>query len=376
MDRKLLIVGASARGAAFSAVRAGYAPMAFDLYADADLRRCCPAERIGDFPRDLLPAVRSAPPAPWIYTGGLENHPRLVDRLAKRRTLYGNAGNVLRQVRDVWLVAKALEREGLDVPRVASPGETISRGEWLRKPLRSVGGRGIEKAGIPFRAGGRRHYFQQFIEGTPASAVFVAAGGRAELLGATGQWIGVDWSGVRGHWYCGSIGPLPLSNAARLTCRRIGNCLAARFAVVGLFGVDMVIDAAGHVWPIEVNPRYTASIEVLECALGIQTIAAHVAACRDGRLPDASPTGKRDTFCGKAIVYAQEETVVSHAFSEAALAVAARDPWPRLADIPTAAAVIRPGEPVLTVLASGETMLAVEKKLRRRAAAVRRMLQR
>ena len=375
MDRKLLIVGACARGAAFSAVRAGYEPQAYDLFADADLRRCCPVRRIDDFPHGVLPAIPSAPLAPWMYTGGLENHPILVDRLAASRTLYGNRGKVLRQVRDVWLVAEALAREGIDVPRVAFPGETVSRGSWLCKPIQSVGGRSTEPAWPPFRAAGQGHYFQQYVEGTPASAVLVAAGGRAELLGATRQYIGADWCGARGHWYCGSIGPLALSDAALGTCRRIGDCLASRFALVGLFGVDLVLDAAERVWPIEVNPRYTASIEVLERALGMQAIAMHVAACRDGRLPDpAAIPSARDCLCGKAILYAQQEFVVSRAFTESALAIAARDPWPRLADIPAAGTTIRPGEPILTVLTDGENMPEVEEKLRRRAAAVRRMM--
>jgi predicted ATP-grasp superfamily ATP-dependent carboligase len=377
MDRQLLIVGASVRAAAFSALRAGFEPTARDMHADADLRRCCRVERIADYPRGVLRAFESAPPVPWMYTGGLENHSRLLDQLAGRRTLFGNSGAVVRRVRNPWLVAEALTSDGLDVPLVAPRDELVSRGAWLRKPRRSCGGRGIERAGIPFRAGGRRFYFQHCIEGTAASAVYVAAKGRAELVGVTAQLIGAEWTGGRDWWYCGSIGPLALSDAALGTCRRIGSCLAERFALVGLFGVDLVLDASERIWPIEVNPRYTASVEVLERAAGVPAIAAHVAACCEGRLPEPIDlAGSHDRFCGKAIVYAEAETTIGRAFAEAALNIAGRDPWPRLADIPAAGTTIHPGEPILTVLTDGENMPEVEGKLRRRAAAVRRMMNR
>ena len=42
----------------------------------------------------------------------------------------------------------------------------------------------------------------------------------------------------------------------------------------GLFGVDFVL-RDGIPWPVEVNPRYTASVEVLEFAAGIRALTLH-----------------------------------------------------------------------------------------------------
>src|SRR5262249_35644735 len=76
---KVLIVGASVRAAAFSALRAGLHPECADLFADADLQRRCPAVRVrGRYPHAFLEWIESAPSVPWLYTGGLENHPSLV----------------------------------------------------------------------------------------------------------------------------------------------------------------------------------------------------------------------------------------------------------------------------------------------------------
>src|SRR5262245_65865579 len=98
---RLLILGASARAAAFSALRAGLEPWCADLFVDADLGCRCAAHRVAalGYPEALEELARQAPPAPWLYTGGMEHYPDLVDRIAKRRPLWGNLGEVLRLAR-------------------------------------------------------------------------------------------------------------------------------------------------------------------------------------------------------------------------------------------------------------------------------------
>src|SRR5947209_6990668 len=102
----VLIVGASARAAAFSALRAGMRPWCIDLFADADLQARCPVKALNsdNYPDGFARAMRQGPPGPWLYVGGLENRPALVVKLARERTLWGNDANVLSVVRtpDVW----------------------------------------------------------------------------------------------------------------------------------------------------------------------------------------------------------------------------------------------------------------------------------
>src|SRR5215470_12886144 len=88
----LVIVGASVRAAAFSALRAGLQPWCADLFADADLQQVCPAHRLAkrQFAGGLLPLLSKAPGGPWMYTGGLENRPNVVRGLTQFRPLWGN----------------------------------------------------------------------------------------------------------------------------------------------------------------------------------------------------------------------------------------------------------------------------------------------
>src|SRR6516225_6871027 len=110
-DLPLLIAGASARAAAFSALRAGLRPACADLFADADLRACCPVRRVEprDYPREFLDLPELADPGPWLYTGGLENRPELIEQIAHRRQpLWGNPAPLLRLARDPFAVRDVL----------------------------------------------------------------------------------------------------------------------------------------------------------------------------------------------------------------------------------------------------------------------------
>lgn len=376
-DRKLLILGASARAAAFSALRADYCPIAGDLFADTDLAAVCPVARVHRYPQGLLAIARTAPSSPWMYVGALENHPGLVDRVSPHRLLWGNPGHVLRRVRDPETLFPALAQAGFSVPPWRRDSREVSTdGRWLRKPLRSSAGTGIAPWSGEPGAVGSDYYFQRFLRGRSCSAVYVGAGGKSRLVGISEQLIGQRWTGAENFRYCGTIGPLSLAEELLGQFRRLGHVLAGEFGLNGLFGVDALVDDR-TVWPLEVNPRYTASVEVFERAWDVPLLAWHAAACRDGEL---SPLRKeaRSRSVGKAILYARSDLVVT-------TAVLRRLGWnpsgessdwrmPSLADIPREGTRISAGHPLLTVFADGSNPRDALAALRRRARDVWRAL--
>ncbi len=206
------------------------------------------------------------------------------------------------------------------------------------------------------------YYLQHVVDGQSQSAVFVAAHGAAVLLGVTRQLIGTSWTGATGFRFAGSIGPLQPSTAQLSQWRTIGDGLASGFDLCGLFGVDAIVNDHG-IWAIEVNPRYTSSIEVLEFGLEFHAVTDHVVACRDGRLNDRSPAAQA-RFRGKAIIYAGRDVRIDEAFVRAARQANAEQSWPVVADIPTAAQTIAAGYPVATVFASSDRLADVEPRLR------------
>jgi uncharacterized protein len=371
---QILIVGASARAAAFSALRAGLRPNCIDLFADADLSQRVPVRRIvlADYPRGLPPLISSVPAMPWLYTGALENHAALIDRIARGRPLWGIDSLTLASARSPRILQTTFDQAGLRSPRVCMAGDALpEEGNWLLKPLKSAGGTGI-KRWIPGTSLPNSHYLQQAIEGDPCSAVYVGDGRSARLLGVTGQLTGAALNAAE-FQYCGSIGPMVLTEPTRTMFEKIGDALVYRCRLRGLFGVDAVLKDSTP-WPVEVNARYTASVEVLEHALGISALAQH-RACFE---PDDSvPRGKQGPSCvGKGILFAR-----------APLRFPERGPWlksldadiegwqiPDYADIPAPGEMIEKEQPILTMLALGHTASDVLESLRQRARDLDRLL--
>ncbi|WP_425613689.1 ATP-grasp domain-containing protein [Anatilimnocola sp. NA78] len=304
----LIIVGASARAAAESAARGGFQPMGIDLFADADLRTLGPTIQIERYPAEFLRALSAAPEAPWMYTGSLENYPRLVGRLAKLRPLLGNGPEVVARVRDPRWLASQLSKTELAYPETRFAGDKIaSEAGWLIKPIRSAGGMGIRQAdAAEGRFVGTRHVYQRYVQGVSLSASFMATKNGVHLLGFAQQWCGENWGSPQPFQFAGAMSPLKLLPADEETIVRAANQLAASAGLRGLFGLDLIRDAE-RIWLIEVNPRYTASMELLESTTGPSLVVAH---CQAFAAEDVSIFRVASTeFHAKLIVYATESGV-------------------------------------------------------------------
>ncbi|MEX2316684.1 MAG: ATP-grasp domain-containing protein [Pirellulales bacterium] len=381
MPEPLAIVGASVRAAAASAVRAGFQPVTADLFADLDLRRIATATRISPYPAGFLDWLRALEPPAWMYTGALENHPELVDQMAWIAPLWGNPGDVLHEVRSPWILADALRESGFLFPETRPVPDGLPHdGSWLVKTYRGASGSGVSAlvAGAPETSISR--CYQQRVAGTPCAGVFVANGESATLLGLTRQLVGEDWLRAREFQYAGSMGPYWVAEAAFCEMWRIGHELASRFSLMGLFGVDFIINEE-NVWTLEVNPRYTASVEIIERATGTTSIATHATACRGtepwpwNRISMWKESYKTQFATtqpvhGKAILFAKRPVVVAECFAEWALGESLMDPWPRIADVSPANTPIAAGRPVITVFATGASVFDVEQQLRERVAEV------
>jgi predicted ATP-grasp superfamily ATP-dependent carboligase len=244
-------------------------------------------------------------------------------------------------------------------------------GGWLIKRRHSAGGQHVRRwDGTATKERRATHYFQARIEGTPCSAVYVMAGRQARLLGATEQLIGAPWAKHGAFRYAGSVGPLECPATLTSSLTRIGEALG-ELELVGLIGVDFILNERGA-WPIEINPRFTASVEILERACDFSSVRWHVAACRDGTLPPAlSVPPLPPTRQGKAMLFADRELSVTSKLSEMLLERSLDSPWPEIADIPAADTIIQPGWPILTAFAAGNSNEEVKQALHVRLAEVR-----
>jgi predicted ATP-grasp superfamily ATP-dependent carboligase len=352
---RLLIAGVSTRAAAESAAMAGFDVTAIDAFGDLDQH---PSVRSVWLPRDpatpftaqaAANAVREIEADAAAYLSPFENHLRAVDVLATGRALWGNSPDVLRRVRDPFLLAGLLRRQGFATPitRVDVPGELADTKEWLLKPFSSGGGHGVQRwvEGTRVPPG---YYAQERISGSAASIVFVAAGGRAVPLGVSHQLIGDVTFGASGYRYCGNVLASAedevLNERVVESASALATCVTKEFGLVGLNGIDCIVcDEVPY--PIEVNPRWCSSMELVERHYGVSMFGVHAAACADDALPLFDLVRARQTrpAMGKAIVFAPSDLVVGDTRSWLA------DETVR--DIPKPGERIAAGQPVCTVFA-------------------------
>jgi predicted ATP-grasp superfamily ATP-dependent carboligase len=211
-------------------------------------------------------------------------------------------------------------------------------------------------------------YLQQRISGSAGSIVFASNGRHAVVLGLSRQLVGDPGLGTRGFRYCGSLlaggGDLFHRQAELLEgATKLATVITREFQLVGLNGIDFIA-RNGIAYPIEVNPRFSASMELIERGQAISMFDIHVRACR-GILPSPRPPG--EMVQGKAIVFARRSlTIIRSPLWES------RD----LADVPHQGERIPRDQPICTVFAEAPTADACRALLLRKAAAIYRVTDR
>jgi len=339
-------VGVSTRAMAESAARAGYAVTSLDAFGDLDQHRDV---RALSLPRDVgLPftvdavvdAADTIESDVVAYLSPFENHPAAVERLARGRVLWGNDASVLRRARDPGVVSRTLRASN----------------RWLVKPRASGGGHGIDwwSPGDPVPAGS---HVQPFVDGEPGSIVFVANGHDLVPLGLTRQLVGETAFGASGFRYCGNILAAGEHAASAV---RVARELTSEFGLVGVNCIDFIARDDIAV-PIEVNPRWSASMELVERTYGVSIFGAHAAACTARELPtfDLGQARATSGVIGKAIVFAHNSVTCGDTSA-----------WlgdTTVRDIPHPGEHIPAGRPVCTVFAVGADFGACHARLVARA---------
>ena len=360
----LLIVGASGRAAAASAIRAGYSPFVIDLFGDEDTRRLCPVLicPFDSYPHGFIEIAERVPPMPWMYVGGLENYPDVIAAISRERELWGNGPSVLNEIRNPASLAGTVHRLGGQFP-LTLPHDDVHRADprekWLRKSIRSSGGLGVNDCNLdglesdPLLSS---ECLQRFVDGIPMSALFHSRNEQSTFFGVTRQLIGEPWLHARKYGYAGNITTtLPLADRC---IHWYGPSMAKDVGFAGIWGFDFIHNGDRGPFTCEVNPRYTASCELFDFA--------HQRSVLDDWHQE--PTELNRMF-GKAIYYVSQTIVFPRSGPWEESLARCTDVWrrPDYADIPATGSTIERGQPVLTIFAEGDTEEDVLHTLKRRA---------
>lgn len=374
---RTLLIGLSTRALAESAVRGGNNVLSLDYFGDKDQKRMVENyslardSRLTFSAENLLRASSDLVFDAVVYTSNLENHPEVVASLSRKAVILGNSPEVLARIRD-WSVLKGyLHRRSIPHPQTLLAGEETSaskKTDWLCKPAYGGGGAGIRAWNSrPIK---QRNILQARVEGLPISAAYVANGKNAVIIGLTNQLIGHQDLGAGGYSWCGNILPPPFDHDQNQSILKLVDkyvaYLVRDFRLKGVGGIDFVVSENTGRDPepylLEINPRYAASMELMEKAYNLNIYNLHVEAC-NGRLPQFSLGEHLDgPYFGKGIVYTYQPVTIRD--TQAWLQRGRRD-------IPFPGDTIKQGHPVCTVLANGGTYADCMRDLLGKAADVR-----
>ena len=345
-SESVLIAAISGRALAESARRGGYLPLVADFFGDQDTVAAAQAHVTlgGGFiqgfgEHELMEALERLA-ARYVPTGivcgtGFEDRPHLLARLAQRWRLFGNSADKVAMVKDPEIFAAFCRDCGIAHPLV-SLSPPLSREGWVAK--RRGGAGGVHVATAPERESREGVYYQYRVPGRSVSALLLADGVSAVVLGFSEQWAcPMSRQPFR---YGGAVRPADIApgvagRLAESACR-----LAAALSLTGLNSADFIVDG-DDLWILEINPRPGATLDIFETNGG-SLFSLHVAACA-GDLIDSVP--RLDGAKASAIFYAESDVVVPMRFE-----------WPEWsADRPSAGIAIKTGEPLCTVHAGAAT---------------------
>jgi predicted ATP-grasp superfamily ATP-dependent carboligase len=347
-DRPAIIVVAySARALSSSASHAGFAPLSIDVFGDDDTREasviCMKLDGglAGGLALDKVAGavdalVRAYDPIGLVYGAGFEHRPETIAAIARRTRLFGNDADILKRAKDPVALARVCEANGVRHPQVAfAPPDEPEL--WLIKRRGGAGGAHIATAKAWSRAR-PDSYFQRRVGGKSISALFLASGKKAEIIGLSLQWTApTPASPFR---YGGAAGPVAIDSARAEEIARSVAAIASELDLVGLNSADFLVSDHA-VWLIEINPRPGATLDVFE-SNEAPLFARHVAAC-EGRTTPASPSF---AFKAAEIVYAPHDIAIRRGGN-----------WPDWAvDRSAPGTLIAAGDPVCTALGSGATV--------------------
>ena len=316
--------------------------VAIDGFLDADLNadEMIRANLEDDqFSLEILEIVcqRSQPGDLLAYGSGFESHPELLDRLQSCVRVLGNSPGTVRLCADPVQLSNRLEKLGISGPETRSQRPSALEG-WLVKQKGQAGGGHVQPASR-FQDTSNSFCWQRQCTGKPYSALFLATGEVAHVIGIS-QLLPSGRTDAPYAW-SGAIGPIKALPEVFEQVQWAAQTLASDLDLLGLCGIDFIVDSKKEMQLVDLNPRLVATCELYADRFASDYMSAHIETCLTGNpnehLAPASERG--EGVRGIQVVYAP-----------CPIAGMENWKWPDgAADLPDAKASIDAGQPLCTV---------------------------
>lgn len=166
-------------------------------------------------------------------------------------------------------------------------------------------------------------YLQAFVSGRPLGVTCVVSRDALSnpsitFVGATESWQTADWPGPTPFIYRGSFGPVNLTQSQVASIEQVATSLMQAVDAAGggtpetlyrgWIQMDLIEDPESRLWLLEVNPRWTAGMEVIRLSGLANPVRLHTQAfgltCPNEA--QATTTEHNEQWVGKAIYYAPQ----------------------------------------------------------------------
>jgi len=344
---RVLVAGFATRHVVCSARKAGYEVHAIDAFCDQDLhwntKTCKIFEDLDSLPGQIEESCREVSPDILVVTSGAED-------IAVSKKISGNCREKAGIFTDKKSIQDFFEENSIRVPSVPAAGVYPA----MLKPCKGAGGWRNTIVNSPEEENDfcslwpeTPYIRQEVVEGTPCSVSCIASGGKAKAISVNLQYLR-GGSGERAFGFAGAATPFESEKKADLI--REAERIASLTGCTGSVGIDFIL-AGEEIYAIEVNPRFQATLDIIEMSTGFNIFEAHINAC-SGILPETTPKSKK--VVARSIIFADRDLQVKDDLKKL---------YPKVADIPWKGEEIEEGSAIISVYGEGSSLPKAETSL-------------
>jgi predicted ATP-grasp superfamily ATP-dependent carboligase len=336
----------------------------------------------------------------------MENRPDFIQRRIDQGMLCGVTGDMLRQLRSLesWQRWASESRIGwpTTVQDLSDPRLDSVRSEsWMLKPVGRAGGvyiraiaslerldhvanLGLDPGSTTSSLTSNLWYLQEYVPGISIGVSYCTGSNgntqsseppKTRIVGIARSILSEELDAPLPWIYRGSLAPYAVSPSVLASLERFATTVAQSTGIRGLWQADFQVDPKGQLWLLEINPRWSASMELHEILQGYSWITEHVRIlCNGASKGVPSPGSPAGQQVAKGIVYAPHGMHLSVAQVDRLW----RSGWHGtlreletaefcLADIPQSDPLgvdFAEGMPIVTVLVTGEKNPDLLEKIR------------
>lgn len=295
----ILCIGASCRSLAESIAKLNIPVGSLDLFADRDLQAIARSEKIATFPESIWGQFQRWDGWYVMLGGGMENYPDVLEKcfgLGEQLSapdgpprLLGPRPNQIRVLRSLdnwrrWCEVggdKKLAGGAIKFPEIWTDWSCFkskingsSTEDWLFKPYHGSAGIGIRRYQLDQTKAVRqttgdnvatKGYLQKVIDGVSVGVTFLCTHERTTVYPIVKSLESLHRDSFV---YTGCIGPYEVSDEQLAMLEIWMHGIATEVTYQGLLQADFIVASDGTWFLLEINPRWTASMEVIELITG------------------------------------------------------------------------------------------------------------